>query len=359
MKKIIFLILLLPFFICGCSDYKEVDKLAFITAIGIDYDEKYELTFEILAGQNYDTESGKIKPYTVTASGKTIAEAFANAPLSINTMPNYFHLRVVVISENAGYNGTKDLLDYITRNPQISNNFYLLLAKDTEAKDILKIKPESGESVANTLTDLIEYSYKSQNIIFTNTFTDNLETYSTYGIDTTITTIKKKDDKTLTVDGISLFKDGKYITSLDKENSYLLASLINKESNYLLTKEYDDKNFAINIYKTKVNYEYEDNKVKLVINLNAEIKLNEPNFNLKNEDIYPKLNDDFIKIAHDKYSSLISDLKATHTDPLGIANKYYKKTKKKDRDYFFNHDVDIEVKLNINRNGFTYEAKYE
>ncbi len=360
MKKIIVLLLIIPFFITGCFDYKEVDKLAFVTAIGIDYDdEKYELTFEVLAGQNYETESGKIKPYTISTKGKTITDAFADIALKIPTLPHYFHLKAVVISKEVAKKGTKDIIDYITRNPQISNNFYLLLAENSDAKEIIKTKSDSGESIASTLSDLVEYSPKTQNIIFTNTFVDNLETYTTYGMDTTITTIEKEGEKVLSMKGISLFKNGKYIESLDKEDSYLLSSLVNKESNYLIEKEYDDKTFAINIYKTKADYKFSDNKVKINITLSAEIKLNEPNFNLKDNDIYTKLNKEFEKKAKDKYESLIKNILETKTDPLGIANKYYKKTKIKDRDYSFNHDIEIEVKLDINRNGFTYEAKYE
>lgn len=359
MKKLVILLLVIPFLITGCFDYKEVDKLAFVTAIGIDYDTEYELTFEVLTGQNYDSESGKITPFTVSSTGKTIAEAFASIPLKVATLPNFFHLKALVISKEAAQKGTKDLLDYLTRNPSISNNFYLLLTEDDKAKDILKMEPDSGESVANTLSDLIEYSYKTQNIIFTKTFTDNLTTYSTFGMDTTITTIKKEDDKTLKITGISLFQNSKYIISLDKENSSLLASLINKESNYLLTKNYDNKTFAINVYKTQVKYDFQDKKIKILINLDAEIKLNEPNFDLKDEDLYPKLNEDFSSIAKLKYEGLIKELKKSETDPLGIANKYYKKTREKQRDYFYALDTEIEVKLNINRNGFTYEAKYE
>lgn len=360
MKKIIFLLLLIPFFITGCFDYKEVNDLAFISAIGIDYeDDKYNLTFEVLTGQNYDTESGKIKPYTASGKGKTIAEAFDNIALEVPILPHYFHLKAVVISKAVAQKGTEDIVDYITRNPQISNNFYLLLIENAEAKDIIKIKSDSGESIANTISDLVEYTPKTQNIIFPNTFVDNLETYLTKGIDTTITTIKKTGDKEISISGISLFKDAKFVDTLDKESSALLSSLINKESNYLLEKQYNNKTFAINIYKTTEDYKLSEDKALINITLNAEIKLNEPDFDLKNNDTYSKLNEDFTKIAQNKYEDLIKELQKSNTDPLGVSNKYYKKTKIQDKDYFYKQDIQVDIKLNINRNGFTYEAKYE
>ena len=78
MKKIIF-ILLIPLFLGGCYDYQELNDLAIISGIAIDYEDDYEVTFEVLECQKENDE----KTSYVKATGKTISEAFANASLKI------------------------------------------------------------------------------------------------------------------------------------------------------------------------------------------------------------------------------------------------------------------------------------
>ena len=59
MKKIILIITL--FFLTGCYDYKEINDLAIISAIGVDYqNDEYIITLEVLNDQT-DKDNAKIK----------------------------------------------------------------------------------------------------------------------------------------------------------------------------------------------------------------------------------------------------------------------------------------------------------
>ena len=62
MKKI--LIIILTLLLCtGCYDYKEINDLAIISAIGVDYEnDEYVITLEILNDQ-IDKDSSKITSY--------------------------------------------------------------------------------------------------------------------------------------------------------------------------------------------------------------------------------------------------------------------------------------------------------
>ena len=77
MKKIITLILVL-FLTAGCYDNIELNNLAIISGIGIDYhDDNYYLTYEILN----DIKTGDnttMKSYTISGKGKSLPEAFTN-----------------------------------------------------------------------------------------------------------------------------------------------------------------------------------------------------------------------------------------------------------------------------------------
>ena len=61
MKKIILIISL--FMLTGCYDYQEINDLAIISAIGVDYkDDEYIITLEVLSDKVED--SGKLKKIT-------------------------------------------------------------------------------------------------------------------------------------------------------------------------------------------------------------------------------------------------------------------------------------------------------
>lgn len=65
------LIIILTLLLCtGCFDYKEINDLAIINAIGVDYeDDEYVITLEILNDQ-IDKDSSKITSYTKVGHGK-------------------------------------------------------------------------------------------------------------------------------------------------------------------------------------------------------------------------------------------------------------------------------------------------
>ena len=97
MKKIILIILLLT--LSGCYDYKEINDLAIITAIGIDHkDEEYKITLEVLNDQG-DKDSGKIKSYTKTGSYKSLAKALEEAADSLSDQANYTHVKLMILSD--------------------------------------------------------------------------------------------------------------------------------------------------------------------------------------------------------------------------------------------------------------------
>ena len=99
MKKIIILILFI-FTLSGCYDYKEINNLAIVSAIGIDYkDDEYIVTLEILNDQ-IDKNSYKITSYTKTATGKNITKAIEKAADKISNQANYTHVKLLLLSEN-------------------------------------------------------------------------------------------------------------------------------------------------------------------------------------------------------------------------------------------------------------------
>ena len=99
MKKILLIIIII--FLTGCYNYTEINDLAFISSIGIDYNktnEKFIVTYEIL-NDNSTGEAKINKSYTISAEGKNITDAFNNTSLKVNNKPYFYHLKIIAIDE--------------------------------------------------------------------------------------------------------------------------------------------------------------------------------------------------------------------------------------------------------------------
>ena len=96
MKKIIILIITSLFFITGCYDNVELNKLSIIAGIGIDYvDNEYVLTYEIY-NDNKSDNTGELISDTITGKGNTISEAFNNANMKTSKKDFFAHVQSLI-----------------------------------------------------------------------------------------------------------------------------------------------------------------------------------------------------------------------------------------------------------------------
>ena len=115
MKKLLIL-LIIPFILSGCYDYNELNDLAIISGIGIDYeDEEYVVTYEILSTKKEGETSASSSTYNVTSRGKTVVEAFSNNGNLMDKVPYFEHVDVVVISEEIAKNNLKEVGEYTSK----------------------------------------------------------------------------------------------------------------------------------------------------------------------------------------------------------------------------------------------------
>ena len=149
MKKILPLFII--FLITGCWNYQELNEYAIVTGMAIDFkDDKYEVSF-LIANGNKSAEGEQTKTSLLSGEGITIYNAIKDISLASPKELYISHLSVVIVSEEVAREGITNILDYLLREPQSHQNFYLLVSKDTKASDIL--------SILSPLSD-----YPSQNI---------------------------------------------------------------------------------------------------------------------------------------------------------------------------------------------------
>ena len=157
MKKIL-LILTIIFFVTGCYDNIELDDLAIVSGVGIDYkDNNFHLTYEILSDVKTE-ENTALLSYTVKGSGKTISEAFINTNYKVSKKAYFAHLKVLVLSEEV-INGHFDkITDYILRDTNLRSDFKVLVANNTTPDEILKSNDKNHPVISEVITSSLKTS---------------------------------------------------------------------------------------------------------------------------------------------------------------------------------------------------------
>ncbi len=356
MKKIILIILLLT--LSGCYDYKEINDLAIITAIGVDYkDEEYKITLEILNDQN-DKDSGKIKAYTKTGSDKSLAKALEKAADLLSDQANYTHVKLLILSDTITDGKFQNIIDFFMRSTYFRENFYVISSMDTEPEKILEKNTDENPVASTAIINLLESQDYSSNSGVLKTFDQIVEETLAFGKDTCFSNITL-DDEQFRVDGLSIFDKYEYKDTISNEFATIYNILTNDFYRPIYSKTYDDLYFSIAITEGKVKTSLDTKTIKLTGDLMGKIMDNEPNFIIRDLDVLKDLNSDFKKLINEKFTDFIGVLQENKSDILFFGESYYQKTREKSENFWIHLDIDSDVGFYINKKGLIYEVQDE
>ena len=106
------------FLLSGCADYVEINDLAIISGIAIDYEnDLYKLTAQLIEN---DKES---KVIVLTTASSSIDEAMSEISKLSNKELFISHLKVLILSDRL-IKENKDFYDYFLRSSKSKMNFY-------------------------------------------------------------------------------------------------------------------------------------------------------------------------------------------------------------------------------------------
>lgn len=356
MKKIILIILLLT--LSGCYDYKEINDLAIITAIGVDYkDGEYKITLEILNDQN-DKDSGKIKAYTKTGSDKSLAKALEKAADLLSDQANYTHVKLLILSDTITDGKFQNIIDFFMRSTYFRENFYVISSMDTEPEKILEKNTDENPVASTAIINLLESQDYSSNSGVLKTFDQIVEETLAFGKDTCFSNITL-DDEQFRVDGLSIFDKYEYKDTISNEFATIYNILTNDFYRPIYSKIYDDLYFSIAITEGKVKTSLDTKTIKLTGDLMGKIMDNEPNFIIRDLNVLKDLNSDFKKLINEKFTDFIGVLQENKSDILFFGESYYQKTREKSENFWIHLDIDSDVGFYINKKGLIYEVQDE
>lgn len=337
MKKIIVLVGII-LLLSGCYDYKELNDMSIVSAIGIDYvDNEYQVTFEVTKSSK-DGSSTEVQTKLVTSNHSNISDAFNEAMNKTDKEVYLEHVELLVVSKSLAEYGLNDCLDYIIRDTTINSNYFVVVSDNP--KEILT-SHEENNSRSQIIVDIVSYTQGTTNI-------DDLDIlvskYITGRKDIALPYITL-DDKMVEYDKLAYFNGDKMVGEIDYK---MYSFLVLDTKDVLFTSDGN----TIKVYDKKISLDIKDNKI--IINIKADGQVSEisKDINLKDTDSYSKLEKIMNEQIKKETIEFIDTTIDRDSDLLGFKDCYYKKYKRNIN--IFKYEVNVNA--TINKNGTIYEV---
>ncbi|WP_423800585.1 Ger(x)C family spore germination protein [Neobacillus sp. SAB-20_R2A] len=127
----------------SCWNRRELNQLGIVIGMGIDKaDGKYLVTTQVVNPSEIAASigSGGNTPVVVyQEKGATLFEAIRRTTTESPRKLYFSHLRLLVFGEEFSKNGIGKSLDLLSRDPEFRTDFYITIAKNSQAGDVLKV----------------------------------------------------------------------------------------------------------------------------------------------------------------------------------------------------------------------------
>lgn len=333
---VLFIILLTT----GCWNYRELNEFAIVTGMAVDYqNNQYELSF-LIANGNKD-ENQQAQTSILTGTGISIYDALKDISLMSPKELYISHLSIVIISEEVAEKGIDNLIDYLLRDPQSHQNFYMVIAKGDKAQDVLSILSPLADYPSQNITSNVATSEKLQGKISDASFNLFITKYLEKGFEPIMNSItiignedkgqtsnsqeKTKQDAYTKLDTIALFNHDKLIGWATKEESTGIDMILGEVETIYFNVPCKDE-YAV-VVSNNYNVEYQVEKNKITINSNMEGSLIEVgcDINLENEKEIKELEKRVENEMRKYINQALNLAKYYKTDIFGFGNLTYKK----------------------------------
>lgn len=374
MKKLLILLLVLP--LTGCYNYNELNNLAIATGFAVDIkDDEYEVT--VLISNSQKQGSGDSKSSASAAvyrgKGKTIFEAIKDTSLSISKQIYISHIEVLVLSEEVAETKTTEVIDFFFRYPQTRNEFYLVIAEDSNAGDLFDVTTPLETFPSQNISKNLEITEKLQGYIYTVTFNEFVKDLIEEGKNPTLPTIsikgsveegnkqeniEKIEPQTyLKLGMMGVFNGSNLVGISNKDQSKGINFLNDKVKTTLIVTNINNGKVVVELSssKTKKSVEIKNNKPKFNIEINCDGSIAEVASDIKVEET--EAIEEIKKQSEEEIKRIVNEAinysKELKTDIFNLGSLVYKKDHKLWKNIKDNWDnelnnLEIEIKVNLN-----------
>ena len=199
MKKLLIILITLTF-LTGCYNYRELNDLAIVTAVSISKEkDNYNIAVQVVnPKKDQDTSSSNEPDFIVYKSkGETLQAAFESLVKESPKRMYKTQMQILIIDEKMAKNNIKEVFEYLARNPEIRNEFNVLIGK---SDNILEPRTPLNNLSSQNILDSLKASSKYLGNTNLLTFNELLSDYQNEKTEMAIPVIKltsqkNKDDK--------------------------------------------------------------------------------------------------------------------------------------------------------------------
>lgn len=169
--------LIMSLILTGCWDSVEIDRKAFVSAIGVDVGEEVNLngdkalsnenekiddlklvriTYSFPDIRNMDTQKGTTEKLSLTIDGYSLSDAYIKAINKTSRNLHFGHSKLLIIGEKFFEHPglVNEFMDYIARTPSINRAMAVAVSED-KAEDLLALKPMMEDGIDNYIISLL------------------------------------------------------------------------------------------------------------------------------------------------------------------------------------------------------------
>lgn len=312
----ILLIVIFCFLLSGCWNYHGLNEISIVAGVAIDRNienDNYLLTIEIF---DLSGKDGVSKAKIIETEGQTIYEAIRNAKKSLTKKLYFSDMQLLVISNQiASEEGIQYLLDWFIRNEKPRETFSIIISQEKTAKEILTASAVDHKVISEEVERILDLDNKvtasTKNIDMYKIVNEFKKENSVFVLPA-IHCVTNQDKKIVEVNGVAIFKSDRLQGYLSPEETRYYLFAVDEIKGGILTfplneKKQDTISFEIFKNKTKKSYAYDDNRLKVYLDIKTTVAIGE---NGNNIDLSKKENIDKIKtvatmVFSDKLKALI------------------------------------------------------
>lgn len=341
MKKVILLIFLT--FICtGCYNYKELNELGIVSAMGISKDgDLYNLDIQLLNVLDSEKSGLNKSPITViSGQGETIFEAARSMNKKTSKVFFLSDVDYVFLDQSVLNDGLDEIMDFLIRDTRLSLNFLVVTSTENKSLDILSSISHFDTNSANNLYDAImnsETRYGGINSLHVRELINNYYAKGKYTLfpNVYIKDTRKssendsledsKSESYVEVKNMVFFKDKEAIELTDEETKGV-NFLRNKIKNATLTIECDGGYFTIETLESKMKLisKLDVDTINVKGSIGAEIVYYGCKDNLSDTNVLKSISKKAEKEVESYINKSFNKSKRYNYDFLGLGNYIYK-----------------------------------
>ena len=145
----------------GCWSRRELNELSLTMGIGLDkIGDQYTLSVEVINPEAMSEKGSGSAVGIYREEGRSILECLRRLTTRVPRYLYMAHLRIMVIGEELAREGIAQVLDFFMRDNELRSDFYVIVAKNDTASDILQFPTQLERIPANKLYNSLENSGK-------------------------------------------------------------------------------------------------------------------------------------------------------------------------------------------------------